>query len=116
MSASSFRFGYSVGTAVREIFRATRTAERSALPVKANIVRPFPMQSSISSTAELEEMCQLPAIVRLDKVNLTDWFNQNVRECQPEPQSTAKKRKPRKTSAPKKVESSSFGSLNELIA
>ncbi|MCS3473045.1 hypothetical protein M2401_006813 [Pseudomonas sp. JUb42] len=116
MSASSFRFGYSVGTAVREIFRATRTAERPALPVKANIVSPFPMQSSISSAAELEEMCLLPAIVRLDKVNLTDWFNQNVRECQPAPQSTAKKRKPRKASALKQVDSSSLGSLNELIA
>jgi hypothetical protein len=123
MSASSFRFGYSVGTAVREMFRATRSAGRPTLPTKENNLRTFPTQSSASSAAELEEMCQVPAIVRFDKVNLNDWFNQNVRECQPEPQPAAKKRKPRKVSAPKPdesyhavIEQPSLGSLDELIA
>jgi hypothetical protein len=123
MSASSFRFGYSVGTAVREIFRAARTTGRPTLPAKENTVRDFPTRSSTFNATELEDMCQVPAIVRLDKVNLTDWFNQNVYECQPEPQLAAKKRKPRKAAAPKKVESPSalvesppLGSLDELIA
>jgi hypothetical protein len=71
MSASSFRFGYSVGTTVREIFRAARTTGRPILATTENIVRAFPTQSSASSAAELEEMCQVPAIVRRG-INLTN--------------------------------------------
>jgi hypothetical protein len=122
MSASSFRFGYSVGTTVREIFRAARTTGRPILATTENIVRAFPTQSSASSAAELEEMCQVPAIVRRG-INLTNWFNENLHECRPEPQPTAKKRKPRKAAVLKQVESPSasvdsppLGSLNQLIA
>lgn len=96
MSASSFRFGYSVGTAVREIFRATRTTGRPTLPIKANTVRAFPTQSSASSAAELEEMCHTPALVRRVG-NLTDWYNENVREVKPPLKS--RKPRPRKSAA-----------------
>ncbi|HBO3117512.1 TPA: hypothetical protein L4R02_001767 [Pseudomonas aeruginosa] len=62
---------------------------------------------------ELEHISDVPAIVRLKKVNLNDWYLANTREVQKPKR--ARKSKPAKAT-PKAKTPVKLGSLDQLIA
>lgn len=123
----SYRFGESVGTALREVIRSVRNAQaqaRTARPSVATLERrvvEFPQP--IVSAAVLEEMDHVPAFVRRNAIDLNTWFKQNTQEAQPEkPKRERKPRKPKAAaSAAEPVQSPAPrvlrpGSLDQLIA
>lgn len=93
MSIRTYNFGYFLGTAVRECLRSVRTPAKSATVAKSS--RILITQLPVISATRIDELCQVPAMVRIKGVNLNDWFNTNVVEC------NAKKAKSRKRRAPK---------------
>ncbi|WP_282282426.1 hypothetical protein [Pseudomonas sp. PS02302] len=123
----SYRFGESVGTALREVIRSVRnaqaqarTARPSIAPAERHVVE-FPQP--ILSAQDLELMDHVPAMTRRGGMDLHTWFNKNTREAQPEkPKRERKPRKPKAAaSATEPVQSPAPlalrpGSLDQLIA
>ena len=123
----SYRFGESVGTALREIIRYVRDAQAQARTVRPSLAplerRVVEFPQPIVSAAVLEEMDHVPAFVRRNAVDLNTWFKQNTQEAQPE--KTKRERKPRKPKAAASVtepvrspapRALRPGSLDQLIA
>lgn len=95
MNNRPFKFGYLVGTAVRECLRALRAPAKSS--AVAFPPQPRRTQPQVISESRLDELCHTPAMVRANGVDLNDWFNSNVREVKPQPK--PKKPRPRKPAA-----------------
>lgn len=122
----SYRFGESVGTALREIIRSVRNAQTQARAARPSIApaerRVVEFPQPIVSAAVLEEMDHVPALVRRNAIDLNTWFKQNTQEAQPEkPKRERKPRKPKAASAAGPVQSPAPrvlrpGSLDQLIA
>lgn len=122
----SYRFGESVGTALREIIRSVRNAQAQARAARPSIApaerRVVEFPQPIVSAAVLEEMDHVPALVRRNAIDLNTWFKQNTQEAQPEkPKRERKPRKPKAASAAEPVQSPAPrvlrpGSLDQLIA
>ena len=122
----SYRFGESVGTALREIIRSVRNAQAQARAARPSIAlaerRVVEFPQPIVSAAVLEEMDHVPALARRHGINLNTWFQDNTREAQPEkPKRERKPRKPKAASAAEPVQSPAPrvlrpGSLDQLIA
>ncbi|MDT3723148.1 hypothetical protein [Pseudomonas oryzihabitans] len=123
----SYRFGESVGTALREVIRSVRNAQAQARAARPSIApaerRVVEFPQPIISAAVLEEMDHVPAFVRRNAIDLNTWFKQNTQEAQPEkPKRERKPRKPKAAaSAAEPVQSPAPrvlrpGSLDQLIA
>lgn len=112
MSIRTYKFGYFMGTALRECIRACRQSAPNEQVAKTSAAQHF-TSSSVLSPAQVESLCQTPALARKG-VNLNDWFNANVHVCVEK----SKKRRPRKSAAQSAQlpEQHRFGPLNELIA
>ncbi|MDH4764149.1 hypothetical protein OMP44_14750 [Pseudomonas sp. CBMAI 2609] len=71
----SYRFGESVGTALREIIRSVRNAQAQARAARPSIApaerRVVEFPQPIVSAAVLEEMDHVPAFVRRNAIDLT---------------------------------------------
>jgi len=115
-SSLSYRLGEALGTVTREFLRAVQQPRPKAIP-RPHLRHHEPAAPHPSGDV-LEYMCQVPAIARLRKVNLADWYEQNTRECAPEKPKRTRKRK----AVVKALPSSSsipvlkMGPLNDLIA
>lgn len=112
MSLRSYNFGVFLGTALREIIRATRPAPMvcvKASPVLVALPKP------VLTDAQVVEYSQTSAIARKG-VDLDMWFKANTKAC-PLPPLKPRKRKAKPASAAKKAaDGMTFGPLNELIA
>jgi hypothetical protein len=89
MNTRPFKFGYLVGTAVRECLRSIRTPAQSS--AVAFPPQPRRTQPQVISASRLVELCHTPAMVRANGVDLNEWFDSNVHEVKPQ----SKPRKPR---------------------
>lgn len=123
----SYRFGESVGTALREIIRSVRNAQAQARTVRPSLAplerRVVEFPQPIVSAAVLEEMDHVPALARRHGINLNTWFQDNTREAQPEkPKRERKPRKPKAAASATEPAQSPAprvlrpGSLDQLIA
>ncbi|MEE4220275.1 hypothetical protein V2I93_04060 [Pseudomonas viridiflava] len=121
MSTASYRFGEMIGTALRECMRALNH-KPAPVPVSVSATLSNTSTETAITGAECEALCSVPAMVRINGINLHDWYEANTQECKP-----AKKprKKPRaaKTTADSKAkasdsvsESPKLGSLDQLIA
>ncbi|MFU6238646.1 hypothetical protein ACM8A0_30195 [Pseudomonas aeruginosa] len=118
--STSFEIGFALGSVVREFRRAlTRppVVVQAQAPVALSIQRIEPAILASPTAKELEHISDIPAIVRLKKVNLNDWYLANTREVQ-KPKRT---RKPKPAQEPPKAETPvrkelKLGSLDQLIA
>lgn len=113
MSTFSYRVGYALGTVTREFLRAVKKPKPAA-PAQPLIARRS-MPAPYLSDQVLEQMCQVPAIVRLKQVNLNTWYAANTREIPVKPKRT-RTRKPKAKSAEAAPPALRLGSLNDLIA
>ncbi|SFY09209.1 hypothetical protein [Azotobacter vinelandii] len=112
----SYRFGVALGTVTREVLSTVRQPQPRSTPQpnRSLSVAPHP------SGQILETICRVPAFVRLNKVDLNTWYEQNTRELRPE--KTKRKRtnkpKPKTAKTADSVEQAlpKLGSLNDLIA
>ncbi|APQ05683.1 hypothetical protein V2K54_09550 [Pseudomonas alliivorans] len=121
MSTASYRFGEMVGTAVRECMRALNHKPASApVFVSATLSKTIP-KTAITS-GEYEALCAVPAMVRLNGINLHDWYEANMQECKPAKKPRKKPQAPKQTAESKAKASDSvsaspkLGSLDQLIA
>lgn len=114
----SYRFGEALGTVTREFLCAVQQPRPKARPH----LRHHEPAARHPTGDVLEYMCQVPAIARLKKVNLAEWYEQNTRECAPEKPKRQRSRKRMEQAELKVVTSSSagtdlkLGSLDVLIA
>ncbi|HHK2378020.1 TPA: hypothetical protein ACQRG7_006434, partial [Pseudomonas aeruginosa] len=86
-------------------------------PVALSVQRIDPAFLAGPTAGELEHISDIPAIVRLKKVNLNDWYLANTREAQ----KPKRARKPKPAKATAKAETPvrkelKLGSLDQLIA
>ena len=119
-SSLSYRLGEAIGTVTREFLRAVQQPRPKAIP-RPHLQHHEPVAPHPSGDV-LEYMCQIPAIARLKKVNLAEWYEQNTRECAPEKPKRQRSRK-RKEQVELKVATSGsagthlkLGSLDALIS
>ena len=115
--STSFEIGFALGSVVREFRRALRrppVVVQAQAPVASSVQRIEPAMLAGPTAKELEHISDVPAIVRLKKVNLNDWYLANTREVQ----KPKRARKPAKATPKAKtpVRRSSLGSLDQLIA
>lgn len=120
-SAHAFNRGYNFGVFVceflkicRESFQKTDQTSPHADTKPARAV--LHIQPHLSD-AQIERLSKLPAMARLNKVDLNSWYEQNLREL-PLEERPLKKRRSRST--PKKQAAQTakvikFGPLNDLI-
>ncbi|WP_260492992.1 hypothetical protein, partial [Pseudomonas aeruginosa] len=86
-------------------------------PVASSVQRIEPAMLAGPTAKELEHISDVPAIVRLKKVNLNDWYLANTREVQKPKR--ARKSKPAKAAPKAKTpvrKELKLGSLDQLIA
>ncbi|WP_261312011.1 hypothetical protein, partial [Pseudomonas aeruginosa] len=86
-------------------------------PVASSVQRIEPAMLAGPTAKELEHISDVPAIVRLKKVNLNDWYLANTREVQKPKR--ARKSKPAKATPKAKTpvrKELKLGSLDQLIA
>ncbi|MEX7443199.1 hypothetical protein AB2C86_32970, partial [Pseudomonas aeruginosa] len=83
--STSFEIGFALGSVVREFRRALRrppVVVQAQAPVALSVQRIDPAFLAGPTAGELEHISDIPAIVRLKKVNLNDWYLANTREVQ----------------------------------
>ncbi|MCT5255496.1 hypothetical protein LZL18_22515 [Pseudomonas aeruginosa] len=83
--STSFEIGFALGSVVREFRRALRrppVVVQAQAPVASSVQRIEPAMLAGPTAKELEHISDVPAIVRLKKVNLNDWYLANTREVQ----------------------------------
>ncbi|HEJ3910946.1 TPA: hypothetical protein SL688_006047, partial [Pseudomonas aeruginosa] len=81
--STSFEIGFALGSVVREFRRAlSRPPVVVQAPVASSVQRIEPAMLAGPTAKELEHISDVPAIVRLKKVNLNDWYLANTREVQ----------------------------------
>ncbi|HCE8344070.1 hypothetical protein ACM7JY_18345 [Pseudomonas aeruginosa] len=118
--STCFEIGFAFGRVVREFRRALSfppVAVQAPPPVALSVRRIEPALLAGPTAKELEHISDVPAIVRLKKVNLNDWYLANTREVQ-KPKRT---RKPKPAQEPPRAETPvrkelKLGSLDHLIA
>ncbi|HBP6458386.1 TPA: hypothetical protein L5765_33395 [Pseudomonas aeruginosa] len=118
--STSFEIGFALGSVVREFRRALRrppVVVQAQAPVALSVRRIDPAFLAGPTAGELEHISDIPAIVRLKKVNLNDWYLANTREVQ----KPKRARKPKPAKATAKAETPvrkelKMGSLDHLIA
>ncbi|RMR94444.1 hypothetical protein ALP74_100468 [Pseudomonas coronafaciens pv. garcae] len=122
MSSASFRFGFRVGTALRDCIRAVNQKPKPAT-VHVVTAQCRVMPEPVMTHDECENYCSVPAIVRRKGINLHDWYEANTQEAQTKP--VKKPRKPRASTAPTTPQKQDAepavkghvpGSLDQLIA
>ncbi|MCD5972560.1 hypothetical protein [Pseudomonas quasicaspiana] len=112
MSHRSYNFGVFLGTAVREIIRATRPAPKAFAQTSPALVA---LPKPVLTDAQVAEYSQTSAIARKG-VDLDMWFKANTKES-PLPSRKPRKRKAKPAvAAQKSADGMRFGPLNELIA
>ena len=107
--STSFEIGFALGSVVREFRRALSrppVVVQAQAPVALRVQRIDPAFLAGPTAGELEHISDIPAIVRLKKVNLNDWYLANTREVQ---KPTAKAETPVRKEL-------KMGSLDHLIA
>lgn len=116
--STSFEIGFALGSVVREFRRAlSRPPVVVQAPVASSVQRIEPAMLAGPTAKELEHISDVPAIVRLKKVNLNDWYLANTREVQKPKR--ARKSKPAKAAPKAKTpvrKELKLGSLDQLIA
>lgn len=112
MSTFSYRVGYALGTVTREFLRAVKQPKPTAC---ATPLMAMPAAAPHPSGQVLEQLCQVPAIVRLKQVDLNAWYAANTREV-PVKVKKPRTRKPKAKPAQVTTKELRLGSLNELIA
>lgn len=83
--STSFEIGFALGSVVREFRRALSrppVVVHAQAPVASSVQRIAPAMLAGPTAKELEHISDVPAIVRLKKVNLNDWYLANTREVQ----------------------------------
>ncbi|HHX4468444.1 TPA: hypothetical protein ACU951_005461 [Pseudomonas aeruginosa] len=83
--STSFEIGFALGSVVREFRRALSrppVVVQAQAPVASSVQRIEPAMLAGPTAKELEHISDVPAIVRLKKVNLNDWYLANTREVQ----------------------------------
>jgi len=115
---ASYRIGYALGTVTREFLRAMRAATPTTTAAPVLLGQPKQVMPAVTHPTGkvLEQMCQVPAIVRLKGVDLNAWFEANTKEVKVKkprrPRASGPKQPPKIAAAP----ALRMGSLNELIA
>ncbi|HBO9055242.1 hypothetical protein [Pseudomonas aeruginosa] len=119
--STSFEIGFALGSVVREFRRALSrppvVVQQAQAPVASSVQRIEPAMLAGPTAKELEHISDVPAIVRLKKVNLNDWYLANTREVQKPKR--ARKSKPAKAAPKAKTpvgKELKLGSLDQLIA
>ena len=75
--STSFEIGFALGSVVREFRRALSrppVVVQAQAPVASSVQRIEPAMLAGPTAKELEHISDVPAIVRLKKVNLNDWY------------------------------------------
>lgn len=101
--STSFEIGFALGSVVREFRRALSrppVVVQAQAPVASSVQRIEPAMLAGPTAKELEHISDVPAIVRLKKVNLNDWYLANTREVQ-SPSARANPNRPRRHPRPK---------------
>ncbi len=117
--STSFEIGFALGSVVREFRRALSrppVVVQAQAPVALSVQRIDPAFLAGPTAGELEHISDIPAIVRLKKVNLNDWYLANTREVQ---SPSAHANKPAKATAKAETpvrKELKMGSLDHLIA
>ena len=96
--STSFEIGFALGSVVREFRRALSrppVVVHAQAPVASSVQRIEPAMLAGPTAKELEHISDVPAIVRLKKVNLNDWYLANTREVQ-SPSARANPNRPRR--------------------
>ena len=96
--STSFEIGFALGSVVREFRRALSrppVVVQAQAPVALSVQRIDPAFLAGPTAGELEHISDIPAIVRLKKVNLNDWYLANTREVQ-SPSAHANPSRPRR--------------------
>ena len=118
--STSFEIGFALGSVVREFRRALSrppVVVQAQAPVASSVQRIEPAMLAGPTAKELEHISDVPAIVRLKKVTLNDWYLANTREVQKPKR--ARKSKPAKATPKAKTpvrKELKLGSLDQLIA
>jgi hypothetical protein len=107
MSALTYRIGYAFGTVTREFLRAV-TQPSTSQPHHALATGVSSLPESCLSAQRVQELTQVPAIVRAKGVDLNHWYEANTREA------TTPVRKSRKRSQ-QAENKPALSSLAELI-
>ncbi|WP_252090650.1 hypothetical protein [Pseudomonas sp. MWU13-3659] len=105
--STSFRFGYALGTLIREFMRSMKRTT----PAVQTQAQPVIHLASITPTRnDWDELCRIPTLARRG-VDLNHWFDANTRPA-PETKRRSRSRKPTRS----KAQERRMGPLDELIA
>lgn len=105
--STSFRFGYALGTLIREFMRSLKRTT-PAVPTQA---LPVVHLANITPTRnDWDELCRIPTLARRG-VDLNTWFDANTKAVPPTKRRT-RQRKPTQS----KAKELRMGPLDDLIA
>lgn len=96
MSKFSYQVGYALGTFTREFLREVETPAALTDTVRFTTIAP-PFPPPCLSAQAVDELSQIPAVVRAKGIDLYQWYEANTRLA-PKP---TRKRRPRTTRAQK---------------